>query len=55
VVQLQALTLNIFVHFAKSAVAESDKEVEVVGELQVFGFREKFRLDGMMYVGRLEL
>lgn len=52
---LAGLTLDLYLHFDRSAVASLGGEVEVVADLQIAKFRERFRLSQMMYNGRLEI
>jgi hypothetical protein len=55
-VAIQALSLIVNVHFpASEPISLADKEIEVSGDLQIFGFREKFKLGAMTYLGNLEL
>lgn len=54
--RVNALSLTILVHFARTPALEvGDQEVECYGNLQVFEFREKFRLGAMVYLNHLEL
>jgi len=55
-VKVNALSLTILVHFPRTAaLAVGDQEVECFGNLQIFEFREKFRLGAMMYLNHLEM
>lgn len=48
--------VTILVHFARSSpIQASDQEVEVSGDLQIFRFKERFRLSEMRYQDRLEI
>lgn len=52
---LAGLTLDLYVHFDRAAIASLGGEVEVAADLQIAKFRERFRLSQMMYNGRLEI
>ncbi|HUQ94775.1 MAG TPA: hypothetical protein VM120_24050 [Bryobacteraceae bacterium] len=53
---LQGLTLNILVYFPrKIPITLADREVECAGDLQLFEFKEKFKLRSMVYREQLEL
>ncbi|GIU76751.1 MAG: hypothetical protein KatS3mg004_3838 [Bryobacteraceae bacterium] len=52
---LAGLTLDLYVHFDRGAAASLGSEIEVVADLQIAKFRERFRLSQMMYGGRLEM
>ncbi len=52
---LAGLTLDLYVHFDRSAAASLGGEIEVVADLQIARIRERFRLSQMMYNGRLEI
>lgn len=55
-VSTQGLTLKILAHFPRSApITLADKEVEISADVQLFGFRERFKLSQMLYQKRLEL
>ncbi len=54
--KLNGLTMTILVHFSKTdPITLKDEEVECTGDLQVFKFREQFKLSAMTYLGHLEL
>lgn len=52
---LAGLTLDLYLYFDRRAVPQLGADVEVVADLQVAKFRERFRLSEMMYGGRLEI
>jgi hypothetical protein len=53
---LHSLTMTIMVHFPRSsALTLADQEVECYADLQIFDFREKFKLSSMVYQNHLEL
>jgi hypothetical protein len=55
-VALQGATLTLLVHFPRTEpIQAEEREVEFLGNLQVFEFKEKFRLSAMTYLGHLEL
>jgi hypothetical protein len=48
--------VTILVHFSRdNPIVASDQELEVSGDLQIFRFRERFRLSEMRYQDRLEI
>lgn len=53
-VTTQALNLTVKVRFPRVLTA-ADKEFEISAGLQLFDFREKFRLGAMTYLGNLEI
>jgi hypothetical protein len=55
-VKVGPLTLTAFLHFPRAGeITEAAREIECYGNVQVFEFREKFKLPAMTYLGRLEL
>ena len=49
-------TLTVYVHFSRSSpLTAKDGDMECAGDMQVFEFRQRFRLAAMMYGGRLEI
>jgi hypothetical protein len=52
---LAGLTLDLYVHFDRAAVESLGGEIEVEADLQIVKFRERFRLSGMVYEGKLEI
>ncbi len=55
-VTIQALSLIVNVQFPQSQpLTVADKEIEISADLQIFTFREKFKLGAMMYLGNLEI
>ncbi len=54
--QVNGLTLTILVHFSDAdPILLEDKEVEAIGDIQIFKFRRRFPLAPMVYLGRLEI
>jgi hypothetical protein len=55
-VLLQGLTISILIYFPRTEpIRLEDKEIECYGNLQLFDFRERFKLSSMVYLGHLEL
>jgi hypothetical protein len=55
-VTLDGMNLDIRVHFSrKDPIQLADKEIEVAGDIQVFEFKEKFKVSAMVYQGHLEI
>jgi hypothetical protein len=55
-VAIHALTLTVRIHFPREAAfALADREIECYGDLQIFEFRERFKLSAMLYQNGLEL
>lgn len=55
-VTIQALSLIVHVQFPQAQpLTVADKEIEVSADLQIFTFREKFKLGAMVYQDNLEI
>ncbi len=55
-VKIQGAAMTVYVHFPRSESIEmADREVEFLGDFQIFEVRQRFRLSSMTYLGRLEL
>lgn len=52
---LTGLTLNLYVHFDRSALAASRGGIEVQVDLQIARFKVRFQVSQMYYSGRLEI
>lgn len=56
VARLDGLSLNIFVHFPRSApLTLDDRDLECAADFEIFHFKERFRLKEMTYLGHLDL
>jgi len=55
-VTLQGATLTLLVHFPRTEpIRAEERDVEFLGNLQIFEFKERFKLSSMTYLGHLEL
>lgn len=55
-VNIQGSTMTVYVHFPRSEPIETaDRDVEFLGDFQIFEVRQRFRLSSMTYLGRLDL
>lgn len=55
-VNIQGAALTVYVHFPRSEPLQpADRDVEFLGDFQIFEVRQRFRLSAMSYLGRLEL
>lgn len=52
---LTGLTLDLYLHFDRAALAAAKGDIEVRADLQVARFKERFRVSQMFYSGRLEI
>ncbi len=53
---VNGLTLTILVYFSDAdPIRLEDKEVEAIGDIQIFKFHRRFPLAPMVYLGRLEI
>jgi hypothetical protein len=55
-VNIQGAAMTVFIHFPRSEPIEmAERDVEFIGDFQIFEVRQRFRLSSMSYLGRLEL
>ncbi len=52
---ITGLTLDLYAYFERSALGPVGGEIEVVADLQIARFRERFRTSQMLYGGRFEI
>ena len=55
-VTVGALMLDVKIHFPRTEpITVADQEIECFGDMQIFEFRERFKLSSMAYGGSLEM
>jgi hypothetical protein len=52
---LTGLTLDLYLHFDRAALAAAKGDIEVRADLQIARFKERFRVSQMFYSGRFEI
>lgn len=52
---ITGLTLDLYAYFERAVLDPPGGEIEVVADLQIARFRERFRMSQMVYGGRLEI
>lgn len=52
---ITGLTLDLYAYFERASLGAPGGEIEVVADLQIARFRERFRMSQMVYGGRFEI